>query len=187
MRTRNNKLINFILEISQVVLVFLGVYSALMCMAVSLELSFDRLMCMLIMLVASFLFYGLFTVLETFHRGKLYGLLGITLFFSVIIAYFRNPVKKGFVTLVNSFLKEFMDYSGSKLTLLSYSTEGEEVTVYFCTTLILVLMGVYLIVIVSAFSTVAADLRFFWQLLPRLLSCLLWWGVSGTLPMFLLT
>ncbi|MBO5072980.1 MAG: hypothetical protein J6C32_08460 [Eubacterium sp.] len=151
MRTRNNKLINFILEISQVVLVFLGVYSALMCMAVSLELSFDRLMCMLIMLVASFLFYGLFTVLETFHRGKLYGLLGITLFFSVIIAYFRNPVKKGFVTLVNSFLKEFMDYSGSKLTLLSYSTEGEEVTVYFCTTLILALMGVYLIVIVSAF------------------------------------
>lgn len=153
MRTRNNKLINFILEISQVVLVFLGVYSALMCMAASLELGFDRLMCMLIMLVAAVLFYGLFTVLETFHRGKLYGLLGISLFFILIMVYFRHPVKKGFVILVNSFLKEFMDFSGSKLTLLSYkeSTVGKEATAYFCTTLILILLGVYLIVLVSAF------------------------------------
>lgn len=151
MRTRNNKLINFILEISQVILMFLGVYSAIMCMAVGLELGIDRLMCMLIMFLAAVLFYGLFTVLETFHKGKLYGLLGISLFFVIIIAYFRNSVKIGFIVIVNNFLKEFMDYSGSKLTLLSYDVEGEVASIYFCMTLVLVLLGVYLIALISAF------------------------------------
>lgn len=33
------------------------------------------------MLIAAVLFYGLFTVLETFRNGKLYGLLGILLFY----------------------------------------------------------------------------------------------------------
>ena len=47
-------------------LVFLGVYSALMCMATSLELTFNRGIFFLIMLIASVLFYGLFSVLETF-------------------------------------------------------------------------------------------------------------------------
>ena len=84
MRTRNNKLINFILEISQVLLVFLGVYSAIMCAATSLELTFDRGLLFLIMFVSSIVFYGLFTVLETFRKGKLYGLLSITLFFLFI-------------------------------------------------------------------------------------------------------
>ena len=151
MRTRNNKLINFILEISQVILMFLGVYSAIMCMAASLDLAFDRLMCMLIMLLAAVLFYGLFTVLETFHRGKLYGILGISLFFALIIVYFREPVKKGSVALINSFLKAFMDYSGSRLTLLSYNAEEGGASTYFSITLILILLGVYLITVISAF------------------------------------
>lgn len=150
MRTRNNKLINFILEFSQIALVFLGVFSAMMCTATSLELTFDRNLCMVIMLLASVLFYGLFTVLETFHNGKLYGLLGITLFFAAIIIRFLSSVKKGFVTVVNNFLKEFMNYSGSNLTLLSY-TDTESASVKFCTTLLLILLSVYLIAVISAF------------------------------------
>lgn len=150
MRTRNNKLINFILEISQVFLVFLGIFSALMCAAVSLELTFDRVLCMTIMLLAAILFYGLFTVLETFRKGKLYGLLGITLFFLLIGIRFLSAVKKGFVSIVNSFLKEFMNYTGTNLSLLSY-TDTETATVKFCVTLVLILIGVYLIAIVSAF------------------------------------
>ncbi|MCH5252819.1 MAG: hypothetical protein J1F22_07580 [Lachnospiraceae bacterium] len=150
MRTRNSKLINFILESSQILLVFLGVFSALMCAAFSLELIFDRGLCTLIMLLAAVLFYGLFTVLETFRNGKLYGILGITLFFLAIGIRFFSVVRKGFVTIVNAFLKEFMNYSGAKLTLLSY-TDTESASVRFCTTLMLLLIGVYLIAIISAF------------------------------------
>ena len=150
MKARNNKLINFILEFSQIILVFLGVFSAMMCTAFSLSLTFDRGIYTLVMLLGSILFYGLFMVLETFHNGKLYGILGLTLFYLLIIYRFFGAVKKGFVTIVNSFLKEFMNYSGSSLTLMSY-TDKETASVRFCTTLILVLLGIYLIAIISAF------------------------------------
>ena len=150
MRTKNNKLFNFILEFSQVLLVFLGIYSALMCTVISLDLTFDRGLCTLIMLLASILFYGLFTVLETFRKGKLYGILGITVFFFLIGLRFFSAVRKGIVTMVNAFLKEFMNYTGTNLSLLSYS-DSESLSVRFCVTLVLILVGVYLIAIVSAF------------------------------------
>ena len=150
MRTRNSKLINFILEFSQIALVFLGVYSALMCSVTSLGLTYDRRLFALIMMGASVLFYGLFTVLETFHNGKLYGLIGITLFYVVLGIRFMGALKKGFVTIANSFLKEFMNYTGSSLTLLSYK-DSETASVNFCTSLILILLGVYLIAVISAF------------------------------------
>lgn len=150
MRTRNNKLINFILEISQVLLVFLGVYSAIMCAATSLELTFDRGLLFLIMFVSSIVFYGLFTVLETFRKGKLYGLLSITLFFLLIAFRFLGAMKKGFVTIINSFLKEFMNYTGTSLNLLSY-TDLESSSVKFCTNLVLIIVGIYLIAFISAF------------------------------------
>lgn len=150
MRTRNSKLINFILEFSQIALVFLGVYSALMCSGTSLGLTYDRGLLALIMMGASVLFYGLFTVLETFHNGKFYGILGITLFYIALGIRFMGALKKGFVTIVNSFLKEFMNYTGSSLTLLSYN-DSETASVNFCTSLILILLGVYLIAIISAF------------------------------------
>lgn len=150
MRTRNNKLLNFILEFSQILLVFLGIYSALMCMVISLDLTFDRRLCAIIMLLASILFYGLFTVLETFRKGKLYGILGITVFFLLIGVRFFSAMRKGIVTMVNSFLKEFMNYTGSNFSLLSYS-DTESLSVRFCVTLVLILVGVYLIAVVSAF------------------------------------
>lgn len=150
MRTRNNKLFNFILEFSQVLLVFLGIFSALMCTVISLGLTFSRGLCTLIMLLAAILFYGLFTVLETFRKGKLYGILGITVFFLLIGFRFFSAVRKGIVTIVNSFLKEFMNYTGTNLSLLSYS-DTESLSVRFCVTLVLILVGVYLTAIVSAF------------------------------------
>ena len=121
MRTRDSRVIKFILEFSQVLLVFLGTYSAMMCTATSLELTYDRHLIMLIMFVASVVFYGLFTVLETFRKGKLYGLLGITLFFALIGFRFMAAMQKGLVTVVNGFLKEFMNYTGTTLSLLFYT------------------------------------------------------------------
>lgn len=150
MRTRNNKLINFILEFSQILLLFLGVYSALACGALGLEVSYEKGACTVILLLASVLFYGLFTVLETFHRGKLYGLIGITAFCAVILFRFREAVVKGVVTIANDFLKEYMNYSGSNLSLLTYRG-AENAGVNFCTTFVLALAGVYLIAVISAF------------------------------------
>lgn len=150
MRARNNRLVNFILEISQVMLVFLGVYSAMMCTATSLELTFNRVLFCLLMCISSIVFYGLFTVLETFRKGKLYGLLGITLFFLLIAFRFLGVMKKGFVAIINSFLKEFMNYTGMNLDLLSY-TSSESARMAFCINLVLILVGIYFIAIVSAF------------------------------------
>lgn len=150
MRNRNNKLINFILEFSQIMLVFLGVYSALMCSATSLELIYDNMFCLVLMFFSAIVFYGLFTVLETFRKGKLYGILGITLFFMVIGFRFMGAMKKGVITIINSFLKEFMTYTGTNLSLLSY-TDSEGSSVKFCTNLFLILLGVYLIALISAF------------------------------------
>lgn len=150
MRTRNNKLINFILEFSQILLVFFGVYSALACAALGIEVYFDKGLCTVLMLLASILFYGLFTVLETFRKGKLCGVIGISAFCAVIVFRFRGTVQKGCITMANNFLKEYMNFSGSNLSLLTY--EGDEkATVAFCTTFVLVLLGVYLIAIISAF------------------------------------
>jgi len=150
LRTRNNKLINFILEFTQILLVFLGVYSALMCSATSLDLTFDKGLCTLIMLLAAILFYGLFSVLETFRKGKLYGIIGITVFMAFIVFRFREPVLKGAVAIINSFLKQFMNFTGTVFSLLSYKGE-ETATLSFCTTLVFILLGVYLTVIISAF------------------------------------
>ena len=131
-------------------LVFLGVYSALMCSATSLELIYDNTLIIVMMFAASIIFYGLFTVLETFRKGKLYGIIGITLFFAVIAFRFMGALQKGFVNIANSFLKEFMNYTGTNLTLLSY-TDIDGASIKFCTNLLLILLGVYLTAIISAF------------------------------------
>ena len=150
MRIRNNKLINFILEFSQIMLVFLGVYSALMCTASSLDMIYDGKLCLLLLFAVSIVFYGLFTVLETFRKGKLYGLIGITMFFLVLVIRFKGALLKGIVSAANSFLKEFMNYTGTNVSLLSY-TDTESASAKFCTTLLLILIGVYFVALISAF------------------------------------
>jgi len=150
LRIRNNKLINFILEFSQIMLVFLGVYSALMCTASSLDMIYDGKLCLLLLFAASIVFYGLFTVLETFRKGKLYGLIGITMFFLALVIRFKGALLKGIVSAANSFLKEFMNYTGTNVSLLSYA-DTESASAKFCTTLLLILIGVYFVALISAF------------------------------------
>lgn len=145
------KITNFILETSQVLLVFLGGYSAIMCATQSLSLPVNLMVSALVMLGTSFLFYGLFTVLETFRHGKVYGLLGITLFTAVVILRFRSVMQKGFVTIVNTYLKEFMNYTQSSVTLMSNSGfEQETAGVEYCTTLVICVLASYLTAVISS-------------------------------------
>lgn len=148
---KTNKFINFILEISQVFLVFLGVYSSIMCAALSLSLPVNRLVVTIVVLGAAFLFYGLFTVLETFHHGKVYGMLGITAFYLVVILRFGSALQKGVITIANIYLKEFMSYTQTTVTLLSgKGFEQETASVGYCTSLVIILVAVYLTALISS-------------------------------------
>ncbi len=148
---KTNKFLNFILEISQVFLVFLGVYSALMCTALSVSLPVNRLVSTLVMVLAAFLFYGFFTVLETFRHGKLYGMLGLTLFYVIVYLRFRTVIQKGCVTIVNTYLKEFISYTQTNIKLLSgKGFSSETASVGYCVTLVVILVGVYLTALVSS-------------------------------------
>lgn len=150
-RMKTSKFMNVILEISQVMLVFLGVYSALMCAAMSLSLPVSRLITMSVILGLSFLFYGLFTVLETFRHGKMYGLLGISAFEVIVVIRFRSVVQKGTVTIINTYLKEFMSYTDNEVTLLSNKGfEQETASVEYCTTLVVIILAAYLTALISS-------------------------------------
>ncbi len=150
-RMKTSKFMNVILEISQVMLVFLGVYSALMCAAMSLSLPVSRLITMSVILGLSFLFYGLFTVLETFRHGKMYGLLGISAFAVIVVIRFRSVVQKGTVTIINTYLKEFMSYTDNEVTLLSNKGfEQETASVEYCTTLVVIILAAYLTALISS-------------------------------------
>ncbi len=148
---KTNKFLNFILEISQVFLVFLGVYSALMCATLSVSLPVHRLAATLVLLASCFLFYGLFTVLETFRHGKLYGMLGLSLFYVVVFFRFRTVIQKGMVIIANTYLKEFMSYTQTHVTLLSgKGFVNETASVGYCVSLFVILVGAYLIALVSS-------------------------------------
>ena len=129
---------------------FLGVTSAVLCTVTSLELTYDRRIFMLIMLISAILFYGLFTVLETFPRGKLYGVGVITLFAIFVIIRFFAQIVKGTLTIVNNFLKGFMNFTGSDVSLIQQKTSSDA-SVKFCTTLVVVMVGIYLVALISAF------------------------------------
>lgn len=114
------------------------------------RLTFSRGVLALVILLAAFLFYGLFTVLETFHHGKLYGMLGLTAFLLLTILKFRTVLQKGAVTIVNTYLKEFMNYTQTTRSLLSgKGFEKETADVGYCTMLVLSLLSVYLIAVIS--------------------------------------
>lgn len=148
---KTSKISNFILEISQVFLVFLGVYSAIMCTVMSLSIPVNRLAVTLVLFGAAFLFYGLFTVLETFHHGKLYGMLGITAFCLLVLLRFHSVLYKGAATIINTYLKELMSYTQSNLKLLSSKGfEGETAGAEYCTTLVVILAAGFLIALISS-------------------------------------
>ncbi len=147
---KTSKFVNIILELSQVLLVFFGVYSAIMCAALSLSVPVNQPVTAVVLLGASFLFYGLFTVLETFPHGKLYGMLGISVFALIVMLRFRSVVQKGLVTIINTYLKEFMNYTQGTVTLVSNKGfQQETASVEYCSTLVIIVVAVYLTALIS--------------------------------------
>ncbi len=146
---QRSKIFNALMEVVQIMMVFLGVASALTCTAAGLELVYNRALFLVILFIASVLFYALFSVLETIRHGKLYGIGGLLVFYIAIAIRFGEDLGKGIITIINSFLKAFMNFTGSNLTLLTY--EKDNISVNFSTTLVLVILGVLMVAIISAF------------------------------------
>ena len=147
---QTGKITNILLEFVQILMVFLGVSAALTCTATSLDLSYDRTLFLVFVAIGTILFYALFSVLETIRYGKLYGIGGLLVFYIAIALRFRDEIAKGIITIINSFLKAFMNFTGSQIALISYENT-EDVSVTFSTTLVLVILGVFLVAVISAF------------------------------------
>ena len=149
---RSSKLINIFMEFIQILMVFLGVTSALTCTATGIELVYDRLLFITIMAVACVIFYALFTVLETIRGGKLAGIAGLLIFYVLIAFRFREELYQGTITIINNFLKQFMNFTGSNLSLFTYNNTGDaKLNVNFSTTLVMIIVGVFIVAVVSAF------------------------------------
>ncbi len=147
---QSSKLFNALMEAVQIMMVFLGVASAITCTASGLELVYDRILFLVFLLIGSILFYALFSVLETIRHGKLYGIGGLLVFYIALAIRFGTELGKGVITIINSFLKAFMNFTGTTVSLLTYENK-EDVSVNFSTTLVLVILGVLMVAIVSAF------------------------------------
>ena len=137
------------MEVVQMMMVFLGVASAITCTAAGLELVYDRMLFLIFIFIGSILFYALFSVLETIRYGKLYGIGGLLVFYIAIAIRFGEELGKGIITVINSFLKSFMNFTGTTITLLTY--ENNDINVKFSTTLVMVIVGVLMVAIISAF------------------------------------
>ena len=138
------------MEMIQVLMVYLGVFSALNCMAGCLDLVYDGMMVALLLGGGALLFYAFFSVLETFRRGKLYGIGGLLVFYVALAVKFGREIYQGTITIVNSFLKAFMNFTGTNIELVSY-LDDVDISVSFSVTLVLILVGVLMIAIISAF------------------------------------
>ncbi len=146
---KQNKIFNLILEYSQILLVFLGVFLSLECLIKPLSFTVNEGALAIVLMITSVLFYAFFTVLETLRRGKAkaYGFVGILVFFLLVLVTFFDIIKKGCITIVNTYLKEFMSYHQNTVNLLP--TNGSGVNNEYCETFVFTLVGAIMIVLIS--------------------------------------
>ena len=124
---KKSRIINFIMDASQVLLLFAGIYSAIMCAMGSVSVPFNNKVVMITLLVLCILFHILFTMLETFKGGKMYGVIGIVVFAILAIIRYLGEFKKGVFNILNTYTKEFMNYTQSSQKLIPVkSFEGVE-------------------------------------------------------------
>ena len=99
---KQNKIFNLILEYSQILLVFLGVFLSLECLIKPLSFTVNEGALAIVLMITSVLFYAFFTVLETLRRGKAkaYGFVGILVFFLLVLVTFFDIIKKGCITIL---------------------------------------------------------------------------------------
>ncbi len=147
---KNNKFITVILDIMQVLFVYFGVYSSMMCMADSFSLTYNDVVVVVLMLLSAFIFYAMFSVLETIKKGKIYGIIGIIVFYLIIAWRFHIVIHKGIVTIANAYLKEFMSYTHNTMTLLKSSADSS-ISLSYATTFVIVFVGTFIIALVSSF------------------------------------
>ena len=146
---RTNKYVLLLLKISQILLVIVGVYCALMITITRLDISMESGALLLTLAIASVSLYLIFKYLEQFPLGHWIGLISLCMLYIVFTIRFFQPLKRGLIYTINSFLKVLMDYSETKMELLSYSKASQSFSNVYCATILFCYIGVMLVAIIS--------------------------------------
>ncbi len=130
-------------------LVFTGVLAAFIGFQTEMELKINVTGLVIAFLIASYGMMFLYRYLNYMPGGRWLGLIAVGVLELVYFLRFFVPVVKGAQYVINSYLKQFIEYTHLKVDLLSYISSEESYTTEYCVTLFLVSLGILLIAIIS--------------------------------------
>lgn len=145
----DNKIFVFLRKISQVLLLFLGVYSSIMCTVTRLEISINDTITVIALLIFSFAIWGIFSFLDDIPHGKWIAVAVGVFLLGISWLRFGAAFVKGMTYTANSFLKLAMTYYNIKLELFSYSSNAETVSTSYSATVFVILFGMVLLFLLS--------------------------------------
>lgn len=138
-----------ILYYMQPLLVFTGVCAAVLGFQTTMQLSLNVSGLLILYLITSYGLMFLYRYVGKVPGGKWMGLMSVGVLEIVFLMRFFVPVVKGGQYVINSYLKQFIEYTHIKVDLLSYIQSGGSFTNEYCTTLFFAAVGVALIAIIS--------------------------------------
>lgn len=136
-------------QISQVLLVFIGVCSSLLSTVMRLDMTFSKGTFIFVLLLFAICIWAILSFLHDIPYGKT--MVGVTGGVLILVFLFRfaGILQKGMTIIVNAFLKLVMSYYNMKLELFSYAESMETYSSSYCVTVFLCFVGIVLILLVS--------------------------------------
>lgn len=138
-----------VLYYMQPLLVFAGVLAAVLGFQTTMQLSPDVSGLIILYLITGYGLMFLYRYVGKVPGGKWMGLMSVGVLEIVFLMRFFVPVVKGGQYVINSYLKQFIEYTHIKVDLLSYIRSEGSFTNEYCTTLFFAAVGVALIAIIS--------------------------------------
>ncbi len=144
-----NRFFIFLAKASQVLLLFLGVYSCLMCATVRLNILLDKGMVFGFLFLFAAALWWLFYLMREVPRGHWIAVC-IGIFLPVIFSLrFGTVLLKGMAYVVNSILKLSMIYYNIKFELLTYPSNTEQYTNAYSATIFTIGLGFLILLVLS--------------------------------------
>ncbi|MDR1700769.1 MAG: transglutaminase domain-containing protein, partial [Lachnoclostridium sp.] len=146
---KNHKFFNFISKTAQILLLFFGVYSSLMCITIRLNTFLYQDIVFIFLLIFSFAIWWLYHLLNEIPRGAWIALcIGIILPV-VFVLRFGSVLLKGMVYVVNSIFKLSMIYYNIRIDLLNYPSDTEQYSTAYSSTLFIIAVGFIILLLIS--------------------------------------
>ena len=154
----------------QPLLVFAGVLAAVLGFGTTMQLSLNVSSLIILYLIAGYGLMFLYHYVGKVPGGKWMGLMSVGVLEIVFLMRFFVPVVKGGQYVINSYLKQFIEYTHIKVDLISYIRSEGSFSNEYCTTLFFAAVGVALIAIISfSFYDKRNNLPFLLCTLPLLI------------------